>query len=77
VLVEERAIPGAEGRYLGFETLTFAPIDKRLVDTDLMTRDELRWWDAYHAKVLETVGPQVEGDVLTWITAACAPLKRV
>jgi Xaa-Pro aminopeptidase len=76
VLVEDRKIAGAEGRYFGFETLTFAPIDKTLVDTDLMTRDELRWWDAYHAKVLAIVGPQVEGDVLAWVTEACAPLGR-
>jgi Xaa-Pro aminopeptidase len=74
VLVEEREIAGAEGRYFGFETLTFAPIDKTLVNTELMTRDELRWWDSYHAKVLEIVGPQVEGDVLAWVTEGCAPL---
>jgi Xaa-Pro aminopeptidase len=76
VLVEERIIPGAEDVYLGFETLTYAPIDKTLVETDLMTRDELRWWDDYHAKVLALVGPQVEGDVLDWVTDACAPLGR-
>ncbi len=76
VLVEERQIDGAEGVYFGFETLTFAPIDKVLVDTEIMTRDELRWWDDYHAKVLALVGPQVEGEVLTWLTEACAPLGR-
>jgi Xaa-Pro aminopeptidase len=76
VLVEERHIEGAEGRYFGFETLTFAPIDRALVDTDLMTRDELRWWDVYHAKVLEIVAPQLEGDALRWLEVACAPLSR-
>jgi Xaa-Pro aminopeptidase len=76
VLVEEREIAGAEGVYLGFETLTFAPIDKTLVDTDIMTHDELRWWDDYHAQVLGLIGPQVEGDVLDWVTDACAPLGR-
>jgi Xaa-Pro aminopeptidase len=76
VLVEERDIPGAEGRYLGFETLTFAPIDKTLVDTDLLTRDELRWWDNYHARVMAIVAPLVEGEVLAWLTEACAPLGR-
>ncbi|MEY4890826.1 MAG: hypothetical protein RIQ75_1956, partial [Pseudomonadota bacterium] len=67
-------IAGAEGRYLGFETLTFAPIDRTLVDTDLMTRDELRWWDDYHAKVLEIVGPQLEGDVKAWLEDCCKSL---
>lgn len=76
ILVEERAIEGAEGRYFGFETLTFAPIDKALVDTSLLTRDELRWWDDYHAKVLEIVAPQLDGDALAWVTQACAPLAK-
>ncbi len=74
VLVEEREIAGAEGRYFGFETLTFAPIDRTLVDTSLMTRDELRWWDDYHAKVLAVVGPQLEGGAKAWLEAACAGL---
>jgi Xaa-Pro aminopeptidase len=76
VLVEEREIAGAEGRYSGFENLTWAPIDKTLVDTALLGRDELRWWDEYHARVLAIVGPQLEGDVLAWVTEACAPLAR-
>ncbi len=76
VLVEEREIAGADGRYFGFETLNFAPIDRKLVDTDIMTRDELRWWDDYHAQVLEIVGRQVEGDVLNWLESACAALGR-
>jgi Xaa-Pro aminopeptidase len=76
VLIEEREIEGAEGVYLGFETLTFAPIDKALVETELMTRDELRWWDDYHAKVLAFVGPQLEGEALAWVTEACTPLVR-
>lgn len=76
VLVEEREIAGAEGRYFGFENLTWAPIDKTLVDTSLLTRDELRWWDEYHARVLEVVGPQLEGDVLDWVIGACAGLPR-
>lgn len=76
ILVEPRDIEGAEGEYLGFETLTFAPIDRTLVDTDILTRDELRWWDEYHAKVLEVVGPQLEPEVKTWLANACAPLGR-
>jgi Xaa-Pro aminopeptidase len=74
VLVEEREIAGAEGRYFGFETLTFAPIDRTLVDTTIMTRDELRWWDDYHAQVLAVVGPQLEGDAKVWLEKACAGL---
>ena len=74
VLVEEREITGAEGRYFGFETLTFAPIDKTLVDVSLLNAGELSWWNDYHAKVLQVVGPQLDGEALAWVTHACAPL---
>lgn len=74
ILVEERDIAGAEGRYFGFETLTFAPIDRTLVDTRLLTRDELGWWNEYHAQVLAIVGPQLDGAAKAWLEVACARL---
>ncbi|WP_031308773.1 aminopeptidase P family protein [Sphingobium sp. C100] len=74
VLVEERAIAGAEKEMLGFETLTFAPIDRALIDTGLLSAEERGWVDSYHGKVLEVVGPQLDGDALAWLKAACAPL---
>lgn len=74
VLVERREIAGMEGEYFGFETLTFAPIDATLVDTTLLTRDEVQWWNSYHAKVWDILSPQLEGDALEWLRASCAPL---
>lgn len=73
-LVEPRDIPGAEGDYLGFETLTFAPIDRALVEPALLDADERIWWNAYHARVLEVVGPQLDGPARTWLAMQCAPL---
>ncbi|TIX48921.1 aminopeptidase P family protein [Alteraurantiacibacter aquimixticola] len=74
VLVEERQIEGGEGEWLGFETLTLAPIDATLVDTDLLTEAEIAWWNTYHARVREVVAPQLEGEALEWLEEACAPL---
>ncbi len=71
VLVERREIPGAEGEWLGFETLTLAPIDRRLVATGLLEPGEVAWWNAYHARVLEIIGPQLEGEERTWLEEAC------
>lgn len=76
VLVEQRQIDGAEGEYFGFENLTWAPIDKALVETALLTRDELRWWDDYHAQVEAILAPQLDGEALAWLKDACAPLAR-
>ena len=42
---------------LGFETLTFTPIDLRLVEPAIMTADEIAWLDAYHASVREKTRP--------------------
>ncbi|MEN9683152.1 MAG: hypothetical protein RLZZ427_903 [Pseudomonadota bacterium] len=74
VLVEPREIPGADGAYLGFETLTFAPIDKALVDPTLLTRADVAWWNAYHAKVEALLAPQLSGDALAWLKEQCRPL---
>jgi Xaa-Pro aminopeptidase len=74
VLVEERAVPGAEKPMLGFETLTFAPIDRHLIVVEMLSEEERAWIDAYHRAVLDLIGPQLEGDALPWLRAACAPL---
>jgi Xaa-Pro aminopeptidase len=74
VLVIPVEVEGAEKKVLGFETLTFAPIDRRLIETGLLAPEERRWVDAYHARVLEVVGPQLDGEVKAWLEAQCAPL---
>jgi len=77
VLVEPRNFAGGDEAMLGFETLTFAPIDKAMIEPSMLTDAERAWLDAYHARVLQIVGPQVEGEGRAWIEAACAPLMFV
>jgi Xaa-Pro aminopeptidase len=74
VLVVEKEIEGAEKPFLGFETLSHAPIDRALIDVDLLSTAERAWVDAYHARTIEIVGPQLEGQDREWLEAACAPL---
>ena len=74
ILVEDRAIEGAEGAFLGFETLTHVPIERALLNTAIVEAGEIAWWNTYHARVLAIVGPLVEGEVLAWLEAQCAPL---
>lgn len=74
VLTEKREIDGAEGDYLGFECLTFVPIDRTLVEKGLLTPSEIAWWDNYHAKVWSILSPQMDGDDLVWLKRHCAPL---
>lgn len=74
VLVEERAILGAEGVFMGFETLTFVPIDRTLVEPALLLQHERAWWNEYHAKVHALLAPQLSGGDLAWLEQACAAL---
>jgi Xaa-Pro aminopeptidase len=68
------ATPGAERPMLAFETLTLAPFDRTLIDRTLLDAAEAAWIDAYHARVMATVGPQVEDEVRAWLVGATAPL---
>ena len=72
---EAKAVDGGERPMLGFETLTLCPIERRLIDTKLLTRDELHWLDTYHGRVLKEVGDHLSGDELTWLRKACAPFN--
>lgn len=74
VLVEPRQLPGMEGEWLGFETLTFAPIDQALVDVSLLSPAEIAWWNDYHAQVRAVLAPQLDGAALAWLEQACLPL---
>ena len=74
VLVEDRAVPGQEQPMLGFETLTFAPIERDLIVAGMLSPEERDWLDAYHAQVLEIVGPQLSGDDKAWLAAKCAAI---
>jgi Xaa-Pro aminopeptidase len=74
LLVREEEIAGATKPFLGFETLTLAPFDRRLILPTLLTEAERAWLDAYHARVAAEVAPLVEPAVAAWLRAACAPL---
>jgi Xaa-Pro aminopeptidase len=74
VLVVPREIEGAEKEMLGFETLTFAPIDRRLIDVHMLDSEELIWLNCYHAHVLAKIGPGLSGGDLEWLRQACAPI---
>lgn len=59
---------------LSFETLTLAPIDRRLIDPDVLGAEDIAWLDAYHARVLADVGPTVSAATADWLARACAPI---
>ena len=77
VLVTELGKPvGGDRDMLGFETLTLAPIDRRLVVADMLVGEELAWLDAYHARVRQVIGPELGPADRTWLEAATATIGR-
>jgi Xaa-Pro aminopeptidase len=65
-VVDSTQFPG----YLEFETLTLAPIDRRLLAHQLLTADERAWLDWYHERVWSEISPLVSGDVRQWLRGA-------
>ena len=75
VLVVTASVEGAEKHLNAFETLTLAPIDLRLVDTAMLTRNEADWLDAYHARVREALTPLLDPPTQSWLQAATRPIR--
>jgi Xaa-Pro aminopeptidase len=75
IVVEPRTIPGAEREMLGFDTLTLAPIDLRLVEPKLMDDHEIAWLDAYHARVRKALSPLIDAPTRRWLAGATRRLS--
>jgi Xaa-Pro aminopeptidase len=74
-LVVAAEVAGAEKPVNAFETLTLAPIDRRLIDLSMLTGDELSWVNEYHERVRHAVRSHVDDATKTWLDEATAPLS--
>jgi Xaa-Pro aminopeptidase len=77
LVVEAEPVPGAEKSLDAFETLTLAPIDRRLIVAKMLTSEETAWLDDYHARVARTLSPHVDAETRAWLAAATRPLGGV
>jgi Xaa-Pro aminopeptidase len=76
LVVEAAATAGAEKPLNAFETLTLAPIDRRLVASEMLSAEETAWLDRYHARVRATLSPFLDDATGAWLAAATRPLGR-
>lgn len=75
VLVTElEKVPGGDRETMAFETLTLAPFDRRLIAVDLLTADEIKWLNGYHARVLAALSSELDDEARSWLKVATAPL---
>lgn len=75
LLVVEHDIAGGDLPMLGFETLTFVPIERTLIVPGLLTDSERAWVDAYHVRVADLLTPLLDLETAAWLAAKCAPLQ--
>jgi Xaa-Pro aminopeptidase len=76
LVTEAEAVAAAEKPLNAFETLTLVPIDRRLIEPQMLGADETAWLDAYHARVHEAIAPLLDVQTRAWLFAATSPLAR-
>nr|XP_023926110.1 probable Xaa-Pro aminopeptidase P [Quercus suber] len=62
--------------YLGFEKLTFVPIQSKLIDLSLLSAVEVDWLNDYHSQVWEKVSPLLDGSARQWLWNNTRPLVK-
>lgn len=68
-------VPGGDREMMAFETLTLAPMDRKLIDADALTTDEFDWLNAYHARVYDTLAPLLDPESAAWLRHATVALQ--
>ena len=64
----------AERQQLAFETLTFVPLDRRLIVVGMLSPGERAWIDAYHGEVWRRLEGQVSAEARAWLEGVCRAL---
>ncbi|MEO0829224.1 MAG: M24 family metallopeptidase, partial [Pseudomonadota bacterium] len=74
-VVKAPPLEGADERdMLAFETLTFVPIDRRLIAIEELSRAERAWIDSYHAECRTRLSGRLSEAAGEWLAKATAPL---
>lgn len=63
------------GQFLKFEPLTLFPFDLRLFQTEIMTAEEIKWVNDYHARVREALTPLLSPEEAAWLADKTRELK--
>ena len=70
VLVEEKS----KG-FLGFETITLAPIDKTLIANELLDKTDVEWINNYHKKVFKKISNHLNTNEKFWLKKETDPIN--
>ncbi|MDQ2095444.1 aminopeptidase P family protein [Rhodalgimonas zhirmunskyi] len=76
VVQEAGALDGADDRAMyDFLTLTWVPIDRRLIVSEMLDAGEIAWLNQYHATCRDKISPRVSPRAALWLQEATAPLQ--
>lgn len=69
--VVNRSEDAAGTPWYGFESLTYIPFDKKLIDTGALSPQQLQWLRDYYQAIVEKIGPTLPADESSWLKALC------
>ena len=75
IVVQTEKIDEAEREMLSFETITLAPFDSSMINSNLLTSIELDWINVYHERVRKVLTPLLSHDVANWLSEATSKIK--
>ena len=71
---EEKKVEAKAVKLVGWSFFVLAAYVLFEAAKKLLTREEIEWFNAYHARVRETIGPQLDGEAKAWLETATAPI---
>ncbi|MEM1379125.1 MAG: aminopeptidase P family protein [Pseudomonadota bacterium] len=74
LVTEATPVDGGERPMMAFENLTWAPLERELIDPAMLTPAERQWVDAYHAEVVDKLRPLLDAEDLAWLEQRCIVL---
>lgn len=75
VMICKKAEKNKYGQFMEFETITLVPIDRDAIIADMLSLEELKWLNEYHARVYHTISPLLSLEEKEWLKEATAPIS--
>lgn len=76
LMVVQPAMSTQFGDFLKFEIITISPIDKTLIDINLMTNEEIVWLNNYHQFVFDNLNSHLNETETAWLKEKCEAISK-
>ena len=64
------------GEFYRFDNMFYHPLEREIIEPDLLHDDEVEWINAYHAKTFELLSPHLEEEEVEYLRKATAPIFK-